>query len=59
MMNFPSFLIAAVIAVLIILALVYVIRQKKAGKCIGCEGCGCAHCHSGHCRSKTERPHSR
>ena len=59
MMNFPSFLIAAVIAVLIILALVSEIRQKKAGNCIGCEGGGCAHCHSGLRRSQTERPHSR
>lgn len=49
-MNLPSILIAVVIAVLVIFALISVIRSKKAGKCIGCEG-GCSRCNhscSGH-----------
>lgn len=41
-----DFVVGAIIVLIVGLALAYIVREKKKGKCIGCpvEG-GCASCH--------------
>lgn len=43
-----DFIVIAVVAVCILLAVIYKVRQKKSGDC----GCGCGGCSSGTCGSK-------
>ncbi len=42
-MGFFDYLILGVIALLLVVVVIYLIRQKKKGKCIGCGG-DCSSC---------------
>ncbi len=42
-MSALDWIIVAGIAVLLVLAVIYTVRQVKKGRCIGCSG-GCASC---------------
>ncbi|MGI6174786.1 MAG: FeoB-associated Cys-rich membrane protein [Christensenellales bacterium] len=51
--NLSTLLIALVLALLVGLVIVYLIRQKKKGKCVGCDSSHCASC-QGHCESQQQ-----
>jgi hypothetical protein len=43
-----DFLIAAMVLLWLILAVVYIIRKKKKGECVGCSGGTCTGCRKKH-----------
>lgn len=42
-MSAADWIITAIVLVLLALAIIYIVRQKKKGKCIGCGG-DCSDC---------------
>jgi hypothetical protein len=47
-MQALDFVIAAMIVLWLILAVVYMIRKRKKGECVGCSGGACAGCRRTH-----------
>lgn len=45
-MNTVDIIIICIIAVLVILAVSYMVKRKKSGKCVGCSG-DCSKCSGG------------
>lgn len=43
-MKLLDFVIVGIILIWLIAVLIYMIRRKKKGGCIGCNSCGCENC---------------
>jgi sensor histidine kinase regulating citrate/malate metabolism len=53
--NLATLLIVLVLVLLVGLVIVYLIRQKKKGKCVGCDSSHCARCQE-NCQSTQQGP---
>lgn len=49
-MKLADFIILAVVIAAAVLSVIYIVKQKKKGKCVGCGGC-CENCAAG-CKKK-------
>lgn len=54
-MSIADYVIVGILLLCVVLAVRYIVKQKRSGGCIGCSGCGCAGCEKAKAKNTTEK----